>query len=70
MLRKFVKFFHPKKENTVPNKETMTPKYIKVCGGEKKDSGLFNKWFVTSQLPPTVTNKIPKLTKIFPIKKI
>ena len=63
-------FFQPKKETTTPIKEIATPTYIKACGGEKKVSGLLSKWFVMSQLPPTVTSRMPKLERILPIAKM
>ncbi len=36
--------------------------------GEKNVSGLFKRWFVTSLLPPIVTIKIPRLTRIVDTK--
>ena len=36
--------------------------------GEKNVSGLFKRWLVTSQLPPIVTIKIPRLTRIVDAK--
>ncbi len=36
--------------------------------GEKNVSGLFKRWLVTSQLPPIVTVKIPRLTRIVDAK--
>jgi hypothetical protein len=59
-----------RKDTIVPIRDIITPKYITACGGEKKVSGLLSKWFVMSQLPPTVTSKIPKLVKIDPMRKM